>query len=98
MPIAIQAHPEGATLAIRAQPGAKKNAIGGEQGGALKVAVSAPPEDGRANEAILDLLRETFQLKRSRLEILKGQANRNKIVLIRGITPAALTALIAVVS
>ena len=47
MSITITPHAEGATLAVRAQPGARKNAVVGEQAGALKVAVTAPPEDGR---------------------------------------------------
>lgn len=94
MPVLIQSHAEGATLALRVQPKAKRNAVVGEQAGALKVAVTAPPEDGRANEAVLALLREVFNLQRSQVVLLSGQTNRNKVVLIRGITPAQLTALI----
>ena len=57
MPITITPHAEGATLAVRAQPGARKNAVLGEQAGALKVAVTAPPEDGRANAALVPVSR-----------------------------------------
>lgn len=95
MPITITAHAEGATLAVRAQPGAKRNAVLGEQAGALKVAVTAPPEDGRANAALTDLLRDWLGLKRSQVELLSGATNRNKAFLIRGVTPEELTALIA---
>ena len=49
MAVTIAAHAEGATLALRVQPKAKRNAVHGERAGALKVAVTAPPEDGRAN-------------------------------------------------
>ena len=95
MPITITPHAEGATLAVRAQPGAKRNAVLGEQAGALKVAVTAPPEDGRANAALTDLLREWLGLKRSQVELAGGATNRNKTFLIRGVTPEELRALVA---
>ncbi len=94
MPVTIQTHAEGATLSLRVQPKAKRNAILGEQAGALKVSVTAPPEDGRANDAVLALLRDAFGLSRAQLAILSGQTNRNKVVLVRGITPERLFALI----
>jgi uncharacterized protein len=87
----INAHPEGATLAVRAQPGAKKNAILGVQAGALKVSVTAPPEDGRANEALVEVIKDCFGVKRSQIELMSGRTNRNKVFLIRGITPEALS-------
>lgn len=94
MAVTIAAHAEGATLALRVQPKAKRNAVHGERAGALKVAVTAPPEDGRANEAVLALLREVFDLSRSQVVLLSGQTNRNKVVLVRGVTAAQLAALI----
>src|SRR5439155_18767178 len=90
--IGITPHPDGATLAVRAQPNAKKNAVVGEHGGALKVVVTAPPEDGRANEAITGVLRDWLGLKRSQVELAAGPTNRNKQFLIRGLTPDELTA------
>ena len=94
MPIAITSHAEGTTLAVRAQPGARKNAVLGEQAGALKVAVTAPPEDGRANVALVEVLRDWLGLKRSQIELASGATNRNKVFLIRGVTAEQLTALI----
>ena len=88
--IAIKPHAEGSLLAVRAQPGARKNAVVGEHGGALKIAVTAPPEDGRANEALTDLLREWLGLKRSQVELVAGATNRNKQFLIRGLGPEEL--------
>jgi uncharacterized protein len=90
--IAIREHTEGATLAVRAQPGAKKNAVLGEQAGALKVAVTAPPEDGRANDAIIELLKDFLGVKRSLVELISGHSNRNKVFLIRRITVEQLMA------
>jgi len=93
MAINIQPHPEGATLPLRVQPKAKRNAVLGEQAGALKVSVTAPPEDGKANDAVLALLREEYKFQRSQLALLSGQTNRNKVILVRGVTPQQLIAL-----
>jgi uncharacterized protein (TIGR00251 family) len=94
MAVTITPHAEGATLALRVQPKGRRNAILGEQAGALRVSVTAPPEDGRANDAVLALLRDEFDLSRSQLVLLSGQTNRNKVVLVRGLTPDALLKLI----
>jgi uncharacterized protein (TIGR00251 family) len=67
----------------------------GEQVGALKVAVTAPPEDGRANQALTELLRDWLGLKRSQVELAGGATNRNKQFLIRGLNPEELRALLA---
>jgi uncharacterized protein (TIGR00251 family) len=93
--IAVTPHSEGALLAVRAQPGAKRNAVLGEQAGALKVAVTAPPEDGRANAAIVEVLRDWLEVKRSQVELAGGATNRNKTFLIRGFKPAELQAWVA---
>jgi uncharacterized protein len=92
--IAIAPHPEGCLLSVRAQPGARKARVVGEQAGALKVAVTAPPEDGRANQALTELLRDWLDLKRSQVELASGATNRNKQFLIRGLTPDELSAMI----
>ena len=92
MAVTITPHAEGATLAVRAQPGARRNAVLGEQAGALKVAVTAPPEDGRANAALVEVLREWLGVKRSQVELVGGQTNRNKTFLVRGVTAEQLTA------
>lgn len=95
MPITITAHAEGATIAVRAQPGAKKNAVLGEHNGSLKVAVTAPPEDGRANEALAEVLRNWLGLKRSQVELASGKTNRNKVFLIRGVSAEELIPLVS---
>jgi uncharacterized protein (TIGR00251 family) len=83
--IAITDHAEGCVLPVRAQPGARKAGILGEQAGALKVAVTAPPEDGRANQALVEALRDALGLKRSQVELLRGATSRDKRFLIRGL-------------
>jgi uncharacterized protein (TIGR00251 family) len=93
--IAIGEHAEGLILPVRAQPGARKNGVLGEQAGALKVAVTAPPEDGRANKALLETLRELLRLKRSQLELLSGETSRDKRFLVRALTRAELESRLA---
>jgi uncharacterized protein (TIGR00251 family) len=92
--VAITPQTEGCLLAVRAQPGARKAGVIGEQAGALKVAVTAPPEDGRANQALTELLREWLGLKRSQVELAGGATSRNKQFLIRGLTADELRAAI----
>ena len=93
--IAITEHGEGCVLPVRAQPGARRAGIVGRYAGALKVAVTAPPEGGRANQALLVVLREALGLKRSQVELLSGQTSRDKRFLVRGLTKADLEARVA---
>lgn len=90
--IIVSEHAEGLLLPVRAQPGARREGVLGERNGALKVAVRAPPEDGRANLALVELLREILGLKRAQLELLSGAASRDKQFLVRGLTKAELEA------
>jgi uncharacterized protein YggU (UPF0235/DUF167 family) len=62
----------------------------GEQAGALKIAVSDPPEDGRANKALAETLRNVLGLKRSQVELLSGATSRDKRYLIRGMRKVEL--------
>ena len=90
---------EGVTLAVRPQPGAKKTAIVGIYGeGAaaqLKIAVQAPPLEGRANEALIAFLAETFGLPKNTIELKSGEFSRNKVFLLRGISLAQATKALA---
>jgi uncharacterized protein (TIGR00251 family) len=88
--IAVTDYAEGCVLPVRAQPGARKAGVLGEQNGALKVAVTAPPEDGRANQALVEALREALGLRRSQVELIGGQTSRDKRFLIRGVAKAEL--------
>jgi hypothetical protein len=84
--IALADHPEGILVPVRAQPGARKCGVLGEQAGAVKLAVTAPPEDGRANAALVELLRDLLGLKRSQVELHRGTTGRNKTILVRGVS------------
>ena len=80
---------DGVTLAVRAQPGAKKTAIVGMYGegeaAQLKIAVQAPPIEGRANAALIAFLAELFELSKSKVELVSGELSRSKVFLLRGI-------------
>ena len=69
---------------IKVIPGAKKNAMKQEEG-RWKVYLSAPPVDGKANKALLGLLAEHFQVRKSQIEITKGLKSRHKTISIKGI-------------
>ena len=80
---------------MRAQPGARKNGVQGEQAGSLKVAVTAPPDQGRANQALVEVLRDALGLKRSQVELLSGAMSREKRFLIRGLSKVELESRLA---
>jgi len=80
----------GVTLAVRAQPGAKKTAVVGVYGeGAaarLKIAVQAPPVEGRANSALVEFLADKFGVAKSHVELVSGELSRSKVFLVRGVS------------
>ena len=78
----------GVSFTVRVQPRARRNAIVGELGDALKVALAAPPVDGKANAACIQLFAEALNLPRSSVTVTSGQASRNKVIRVRGITAA----------
>jgi uncharacterized protein (TIGR00251 family) len=88
--ITLTDHAEGVVLPVRAQPGAKREGVVGERNGALKVAVTAPPLEGRANDAIVAVLRDALGLRRSQVELIGGATARDKRFLIRGVSAEEL--------
>ena len=74
----------GPVFRVRVQPGASKNEIVGVQQDALKIRISAPPVEGRANRALVQFLAEQLAVKRSQVEILNGHATRRKTIHIIG--------------
>jgi uncharacterized protein (TIGR00251 family) len=78
---ALTPEPGGATvrLAVRVQPGARRPGLAGLHGGALKLAVNAPPADGRANAAAAELLAELFGLRPSSVTLVRGHSSRSKV-------------------
>jgi uncharacterized protein (TIGR00251 family) len=93
--IAVTAGAAGAILPVLAHAGAKRNAILGERAGALRVAVTAPPEKGKANEAIQALLGESLNVKPSCVSLISGATSRQKRFLVEGLDPAGVLARLA---
>lgn len=91
----ITEHEAGALLRVRAQPGAKRERIVGVHGDALKVAVAAPPERGRANERIAEVLAEALDVPPRDVSLLSGATSRDKRFVIAGRTPEECRALLA---
>jgi uncharacterized protein (TIGR00251 family) len=88
--LSITAHEDGSILPVVAHPGARRNAVLGVRAGALRVAVTAPPDKGKANAAIQSLLAEALDCKPARVELVSGATSRQKRFRIGGVTPEVL--------
>ena len=80
----ISTSKEGVVLRIFVQPRAARNAVGGMYGDALKIKVTAPPVEGKANAAVEALLAEILGVPPSRVTVVAGGASRNKKVVVAG--------------
>jgi uncharacterized protein (TIGR00251 family) len=78
------------TFQVKVHPRAKKDALTGVHGDALKLALTAPPVEGRANDAVIEFFADLLRLPRSSITIAAGQTSRNKVVRISGLTADAL--------
>ena len=75
---------------LRVSPGAKSAQVVGRHGEAWKVRVAAPPEGGRANDAVVRLLAETLSLPRDAVTLVSGHGARDKIVQLAGLDPTQI--------
>jgi uncharacterized protein len=78
--VTIHDSPSGATFAVKVHPRAKKNAITGEVGEALKLSLTAPPIEGRANQACIEFFASLLKVPRSSVTIASGQNGRRKVI------------------
>jgi uncharacterized protein (TIGR00251 family) len=83
---------EGALLRLRVQPRASRNQVIGLHGDAVRIALSAPPVAGAANEALIRFLAERLDIPRSTIRLVSGENSRSKVVAIRGTPPEAVAA------
>lgn len=86
MPIRKPSSEPTTRLAVRIAPRASRDAVGATIGGELVIRVTAPPVDGRANEAVLRLLAKRLKVGRRSISIVSGVHSRRKVVQIRGLT------------
>jgi uncharacterized protein (TIGR00251 family) len=84
--LAIEKGPEGITFAVKIHPRARKNAITGELGGALKLSLTAPPVEGKANAACVEFLANLLKVPRSSVTIASGLSSRRKVIRIAGLS------------
>jgi len=78
--------PTGTTFAVKIHPRARNNAITGELGDAIKLSLTAPPVEGRANEACIEFLANLLKVPRSSVTIASGQNSRRKVIRINGVS------------
>jgi uncharacterized protein len=88
--IPIHESPDGVTFAVKVHPRAKKNAITGELGASLKVAFTAPPVEGKANEACTEFFAKLLKVPRPSVTIAAGQSSRNKVIRVAGLSVVEL--------
>ena len=84
----LREHPDGCSLAVRVQPGAKRTGITGVYGQNsrlhLNIALQAPPVEGRANEALIAYLAKLLAMPRSKITIIHGERDRFKLLVLEG--------------
>jgi uncharacterized protein (TIGR00251 family) len=95
LPAYLTAQPDGVLLAVKLQPRASKNEIGGVLGNELRIKVTAPPVDAAANEALVRLLAETLDCPRGKVELVRGHTSRHKTIKLHGMSAATVAAKLA---
>ena len=71
---------------VKVEPRSSKRSVSGVMGDVVKVKLTAPPVDGAANEQLVEVLSETFGVRKSSIKIVKGLSSKNKVVVITGVT------------
>ena len=83
---------DGCTVSVRVHPGARKNAVDGVHAGAVKISLTTPPVDGRANEALIAFVAEMLRIPRGRVNLVSGMTSRSKVLRITGKSAAEVQA------
>jgi uncharacterized protein (TIGR00251 family) len=84
--VSVHDSPGGVTLSVKIHPRAKKDAITGTLGGVVKVSLTAPPIDGKANDACIEFFARLLQVPRSSVTIASGQTSRAKLIRVSGLS------------
>lgn len=91
--IEIRERENGLTISCYVTPKSSKTKIRGERDGALTIALTAPPTDGRANKELIEFLSKILKVPKSNISIIKGEGSRKKVVFVRGISKNELRTL-----
>jgi uncharacterized protein len=83
---------DGCTVSVRVHPGARKNGVSGVHAGAVKISLTTPPVDGRANEALIAFVAEVLRVPRGRVNLVGGMTSRTKVLRITGKSAADVQA------
>lgn len=93
--IPVRDTPAGASFAVKVHPRAKKSAVTGAVGDALKIALTAAPVEGKANRACVEMLAEVLSVPRSSVSIAAGESSRQKVVRVAGLSAEQVRARLA---
>ena len=93
--MARASRPDATLLEVRVQPRARRNEVVGWQGRVLRVRVTAPPSDGEANQAVIELLARSLDLPRSAIALVHGAAGRDKRIRVSGRSIEEMRVLVA---
>ncbi|HEY6308066.1 MAG TPA: DUF167 domain-containing protein [Candidatus Angelobacter sp.] len=88
--VAVRDTTGGVTFAVKVHPRARKNAITGAVGDALKLSLTAPPVEGRANQAVIEFFADLFEIPHASVTIASGATRHNKVVRIAGLSRTAV--------
>ena len=94
-PLPIRETADGAVFSVRVVPRASRSEAAGIQDGALKLRITAPPVDGKANEECIRLVAGILGVKRAQVAIIAGHTSRTKTVAVAGVKAAQVASLIA---
>ena len=84
--VTIRESDQGVSFAVKVHPRAKKDGITGEVGDAIKLSLTTPPVEGRANEACIAFFAKLLKVPRSSVSIASGLSSRNKVIRVAGVT------------
>ena len=95
MPLTVRTRDNSVRFAVRVQPRASRSKIAGVHGDALKIRLSAPPVDGAANDALVELMAGSLGVAKRAVRIVSGEQSRSKVVEVEGVTAAAVLRLVS---
>jgi uncharacterized protein YggU (UPF0235/DUF167 family) len=91
MSVRLETHAQGVILPVRAQPGSKRNGLRGVQDGMLKVTVTQIAEKGKATQAVIEVICDQLDLRKSQLTLISGEISQQKKFLVQGVSIEELT-------